>query len=215
MPTRRWGVLAAAGVAGLALVIVVATASGGSAPDRSGSDPSGQGSSSSGGYSGTEDPPATGSGTGPATPGTTGSGSPVDPGSTVPPSPEPASPKDELAAEVARDRTASQALVGYWVPQLSAKKLGLVVSGVRYGYAEILADFQQLRARYPDALLLWSGDFTSFKYPDYWVTVVPETYTDGESANSWCEAAGIGPDDCFAKRLSHTDPYRGNTLPRS
>ncbi len=33
-------------------------------------------------------------------------------------------------------------------------------------------------------------------------------------ANSWCSQNGYGVNDCFAKRLSHTDGPPGNTVPR-
>ena len=46
-------------------------------------------------------------------------------------------------------------------PQLSAKKEGLVVDGQTYDAATILTDHQRLRGQQPDAILVWSGDFTS------------------------------------------------------
>lgn len=140
---------------------------------------------------------------------------PTEPAGTVPTTPtDAASAQAALRAEVDRDRSAAEALVGSWVPQLSAKKPGLVVDGTTYDYPAVLANFQSLKERYPDALLLWSGDYSTFKYDDFWVTVEPTTFAAGTAANSWCDAQGIGPDDCFAKRLSHSDGYVGNTLLR-
>jgi hypothetical protein len=120
----------------------------------------------------------------------------------------------ELRLQLDADRPMAEALVDQWVPQLSAKRPGLVVNGVNYNYLEILRDFRQTQARYPDALLLFSGEYSSFKYGNFWITVVPRPQYDGASANVWCDGEGIGPDDCYAKMISHTEDYDGATLLR-
>ena len=117
-----------------------------------------------------------------------------------------------LENQVADDRPHVEAVVGSWVPQLSSKQPGLVANGTTYDYRAIWADFTTLQARYPGALLLWSGDYNSFKLPDYWVTIAPEAFGTGEAANGWCDSAGIGKDNCFAKRITLTGGYEGNTL---
>lgn len=135
--------------------------------------------------------------------------------STVTKSPPPsASALSLLERQVELDRGAVSALVGSWVPQLSAKQPGLVVRGETFDHRLIWNDYLSSKQRYPGALLLWSGDFSSFKYPDFWITVVPEQFTTGEAANSWCVGQGIGKDDCYAKRLMHSGGYEGNTLVR-
>ena len=152
--------------------------------------------------------PSTGSSTGSA-PGTT---------TTTPAVATVAGPDEALAAlraRVAADRTAVEALVGYWVPQLSSKRPGIVDKGITYGHEEIWLDFTALSTRYPGARLLWSGDFTSFKFPDFWITVMPVPYGDGDGANSWCDAQAIPVDDCYAKRLAHSGSYEGSTLHRT
>ena len=147
------------------------------------------------------------------------------PSTTTPTQPTPTWPTagavspDEVArgsldAQVAADRAAVEALVGRWVPQLSSKRLGLVVHGVRFTHEDIWRDFRLTAARYPNALLLSSADFASFDTDDFWVTVVPYTYATGAEANAWCDRERIGPDDCFAKRLTHTGTSDGTTLPR-
>jgi serine/threonine-protein kinase len=128
---------------------------------------------------------------------------------------DPVSAKAELDRLVAADRGAVESLVGQWVPQLSAKRPGLVANGITYDYVTILADFRANQARYPDARLLFSGEYTSFKFADFWITVVPQPYSDGPSANGWCDAAAIPPDDCYAKMISHSQGYDGATLLRS
>jgi hypothetical protein len=136
---------------------------------------------------------------------------------TPSPQPVPADPAtalDELNLQVEADRADVEVLVDQWVPQLSAKRPGLVANGITYDYDEILADFRATQARYPDALLLYSGEYSSFKYGDFWITVMPLPHSDGPAANSWCDGQGIGPDDCYAKMISHTVNYDGATVLR-
>jgi len=127
---------------------------------------------------------------------------------------DPASAERALRAEIAADRTAVDALVDSWVPQLSSKRLGMVAGGITYGYPEIYANFRMLKVRYPDALLVWSGDFSSFAAGDFWVTVVPNAFPNGDEANAWCDRQGIDAGACYAKRISRTGGYQENTLPR-
>lgn len=120
----------------------------------------------------------------------------------------------ELQLILDADRPVAEALVGQWVPQLSAKRPGMVVQGVTYDYVEILRDYRETQAVYPDALLLYSGEYSSFKYDDFWITIEPLPYYDGPSANAWCDGQGIPVDDCYAKMISHTVGYEGATLLR-
>jgi hypothetical protein len=100
------------------------------------------------------------------------------------------------------------------VSQLSAKRPGKLPNGMTYDYESIWADYQQQVAAYPDALLLRSGDFSTYTYGDFWVIVVPTVYTSSTAANAWCDDQGIDPDDCFAKRLSHTTGPKGSSVQR-
>jgi hypothetical protein len=137
------------------------------------------------------------------------------------PTVEPVEPVDPLDAALAElqlirdaDRAMVESLVGQWVPQLSAKRPGMVVHGVTYDYVEILRDYRATQARYPDALLLYSGEYSSFRYDDFWITIEPLPHDDGPSANGWCDGQGIPVDDCYAKMISHTVGYEGATLLR-
>jgi hypothetical protein len=132
------------------------------------------------------------------------------------PTPETAdSAYDELQMILDDDRPLVETLAGQWVPQLSAKRPGMVAKGVTYDYLEILRDYRETQARYPEAQLLYSGDYSSFKYGDFWITVEPLPYADGPSANTWCDGEGIPVDDCYAKMISHTVGYEGATLLRT
>ncbi|MCT2588264.1 hypothetical protein [Actinophytocola gossypii] len=137
---------------------------------------------------------------------------PSEPRESVEPEPDDdASALAELQRLRDEDRPEVEALVEQWVPQLSAKRPGLVVNGITYDHLEILRDFLGTQARYPDALLLFSGDYSSFRYGNFWITVVPLPQLDGPAANLWCDAEGIPVDDCYAKMISHTTGYADAT----
>lgn len=127
----------------------------------------------------------------------------------------PADPAQALETQRSADAAAAEALAGSWAPQLSAKKQGLVVDGQTYDAATILTDHQRLRGQQPDAILVWSGDFTSFRSSDFWITMANRPFSSAQEANAWCRSAGFGPDDCYAKRLSHTGGYAPNTAMRT
>ena len=120
----------------------------------------------------------------------------------------------DLAQEVANDHSAAEALVGQWVPQISSKKLGLVVSGVTFGYPEIMGDFQSLKTRYPQAIMVNSNDYSNFSGKDFWVTVAAVPFADPDQANSWCDQQGFAEQDCYASRLMHTGGPAGNSKTR-
>lgn len=119
-----------------------------------------------------------------------------------------------LESQVAKDRPNVEAFVGYWVPQLSSKRPGLVANGITFDHRAIWADFTTSQAQHPGVLLVWSGDYSSFKLANFWVTVAPQYFDSGEAANDWCVGAGIGRDDCYAKRIMHTGGYTETTLLR-
>lgn len=129
-------------------------------------------------------------------------------------------PDDEASALAALQQTAAQdqsavdALVGQWVPQLSSKTDGMVADGITYDDLAIWQKYEQLVADYPQALLLWSGNYTSFSHADYWVVIMPDGSTTGAQANSWCDAQSIPADQCYAKLISHTAGPKGSTVIR-
>lgn len=136
------------------------------------------------------------------------------PAPTTSPAPAPVTAAAQLQAEVATDSNTTESLVGYWVPQLSSKKDGLVADGITYDDDAIWANFQRLKTAHSDAVLLRSDDYSSFSNPGFWVTVVAQPFGNPSAANAWCSQAAYGADDCFAKRLSHTDGPTGNTVHR-
>ena len=57
----------------------------------------------------------------------------------------PFSPEIALPQQADGDHQQVEILVGYWVPQLSARAVGLAADGIAYGYAEILSHFNWTR----------------------------------------------------------------------
>jgi serine/threonine protein kinase len=127
------------------------------------------------------------------------------PPSTVTPPPDPV---QQLQAIKDQDAPAVAQVVGQWIPQLSSKHATEPWTydpedNLTYEPAQILAEHQQLSQQY-GAKLLWSGDWTTYDHPDYWVTVVPTTYPDSDSVLNWCHSVGRDPDHCSAQIVSTT-----------
>lgn len=101
-----------------------------------------------------------------------------------------------------------------WVPQVSSKRVGLVVDGKTLTNADILRNHLALRQRFDEARLVWSGNWTTFSTPDFWVTVVGPSYVTPDEANQWCDSNEFGVDDCFAKYLSTLFGVEGTTVYR-
>ncbi|WP_094273790.1 hypothetical protein [Rhodococcus sp. OK302] len=101
-----------------------------------------------------------------------------------------------------------------WVPQISSKRLGLVADGVTWNNTEMLREHLELRLRYPNVKLLWSGEWSVFSSKDFWITVAGVTYSDSADANRWCSTNGLSADHCFAKLISATHPIEGSTASR-
>ncbi len=122
---------------------------------------------------------------------------------------------NQLTSLLSSDSPEVSTLADQWVPQLSSKQVGMVVRGVTYDDSAILAEHEALRARYPQARLVLSDDWSVFSGSGYWVTVVAEPFASAGAANAWCVEQRIGPNDCFAKKLSHTAGSQDSTKLRS
>jgi hypothetical protein len=138
---------------------------------------------------------------------------PIPAASTEPALP-PESAAEQLQEQATRDRPTVERLVGFWVPQVSSKALGTLADGRTYTNDDIVADHRAWVDRFSDAVLLRSGDYSSFSNPNYWVTVVAEPFSTPGAANTWCASANLGPADCFAKLLSHTSGPGGASVHR-
>jgi hypothetical protein len=126
----------------------------------------------------------------------------------------PTDPTAELRRLAQSDAASLGAIADTWVPQLASKRPGTVAAGRTWDAAAILAEHQQLRARYPQARLLWSGDWSVFGGDDYWVTVLASPVASPAGADGWCDGQGLGADDCFATWLSHRGGSAGTAVHR-
>lgn len=108
----------------------------------------------------------------------------------------------------------SGSLANRWVPQISGKKAGLVVDGRTLTSADVLRDHFDLRAKYGGVHLVSTAQWTTFDSDDFWVTVVGAPKLSPAEANGWCDANGLGVDDCFAKFVSTLFGVEGTTAYR-
>ncbi|MGV9802756.1 serine/threonine-protein kinase [Mycobacterium sp. NPDC003449] len=97
-----------------------------------------------------------------------------------------------------------------WVPQLSSKRPGVVDEGVVWDNALTLREHLQLRQSY-GAKLLWSGDWSTFDAPNFWITIAPITFPSADGALAWCRSEGFDRDHCYAKLISKTHAVAGST----
>ncbi|MEU4520238.1 hypothetical protein AB0F52_16260 [Amycolatopsis sp. NPDC024027] len=122
---------------------------------------------------------------------------------------------DQLRQYANSDLPAVRAtLEDHWVAQLSSKKVGMPANGIVYDAPAILQDHLGLRSRFASVRLIWTEDWSSFRYPDFWVTVHDEPFGTADEANAWCDRNDLPKDDCYAKRLRSTGGYEGNTKVR-
>jgi len=128
-------------------------------------------------------------------------------------------PADPEAAAVQRLRQIATSdlpvvnaeLADHWVAQLSSKRPGVVDAGVVWDNAMTLQEHLDLRELYPNVRLLWSGDWSTFSGPNYWVTVVGIIYPTPSGALAWCRSQNLDNDHCIAKFISTTRPLEGST----
>lgn len=132
---------------------------------------------------------------------------------TVTPTPDVGQESLARLQAIARDDRPSvmAILADKWIPQISSKKLGLVAKGITWDHEAILAEHLRLRNNYPDVKLLWSGDWSTFDAPNFWVTVVGLYSDDPYDVLGWCIDEGFDRDNCIAKVVSTTHPVAGST----
>jgi serine/threonine protein kinase len=124
----------------------------------------------------------------------------------------PQDPVLQLRQIASGDRSyVSAQLADRWVPQLSSKRPGVVDNGVVWDNAMTLREHQQLRQKYSNVRLLWSGDWSTFSASNFWVTVVGNTFPNSAGALAWCRSQGFDRDHCIAKIVSTTHPAEGST----
>jgi serine/threonine-protein kinase len=103
----------------------------------------------------------------------------------------------------AQDAPVVETLAESWVAQLSARPAESSTTD-----AAVLAGHDALRRQYPGAVLLKSADWNYDGH--FWITVVHERFSSAEGANDWCDTHHFAPQDCFAKKLSHSGVVEGS-----
>ena len=127
--------------------------------------------------------------------------------------PRPADPTEALEQIRAQDAPVVDTLADSWVPQLSTRPAGTQSADRTAMDAAILAGHDALRNQHPGAVLLRSTDWN---YDGrFWITVMNERFPTAEEANTWCDTNRFAPQDCFAKKLSHTGVVEGSTRYRT
>lgn len=131
--------------------------------------------------------------------------------------PVPLTPGQKLRLVLDEDRNQVEALMDYWVPMLSSKQIGVTdpVTHIFYGDDQSILGYHQELASQYRALLLWSGEYSTFTKGDFWVSVVPVAYGTAAEAEAWCVDHGINDSNfCNAKLLSHTHGTKNTNGPR-
>ena len=120
---------------------------------------------------------------------------------------------DRLAEIAQADETFIESdVIDRWVPQISSKKPDVTLpNGTVWDAVSILEDHRAWRERFPRVRLLWSGDYSTYKQVDFWVTIVAIPFDTAEGALGWCDANALPAEDCYAKLISHTHPHDGST----
>lgn len=103
-------------------------------------------------------------------------------------------------------------ILNVWQPQLSSKRVGLHADSIDWTESDIMREHTVLRQRFPRARLLWSGDWSTFGDPTWWVTVAGISFGSGEQPNAWCVSQEFDRDHCFAKIVSKSMGPSGTTL---
>ena len=111
-------------------------------------------------------------------------------------------PTQQLSALATSDRsTVETTLLNHWVPQVASGVVGLKVGSQTMTANLLLTRHLGLEKSY-GALLLYTKGF-AYTHQDYWASVVPQTFSGGEAALSWCRDHSLGASDCFAVLLTH------------
>lgn len=116
---------------------------------------------------------------------------------------------EKLQLLIAQDRPTADTLVGSWIPQLSAKRVGLEADGIVYGPVEIVADHQPLRDTY-GAILVDGGAFQfqtgGSPMTGWFLTIVPEVFASKAEAVQWCTDRSLGSNVCLAREFKPPTP---------
>ena len=121
----------------------------------------------------------------------------------------------QLAMLIEEDEPTVAPIIENWLPQLSAKRLGIEDRGIVYGYDEILDDHRMHRQEY-GAVLVDGGSYNfnldGEQMEGWFMTIIPEPFDTSEGALTWCRVREIGRDSCFAKFVSSDSENTDGTI---
>ena len=127
---------------------------------------------------------------------------------SVPSLPRPDDPTETLEQIRSQDAPVVESLAESWVAQLSTRPAATQSADRRATDAAILAGHDTLRKQHPGAVLLRSTDWNYDG--QFWIIVMNQRFPTAEEANAWCDTQSFAPQDCFAKRLSHSGAVEGS-----
>lgn len=122
---------------------------------------------------------------------------------TAPRSPEEIA-TDGLREAVAAGAPIADGIIGQWVPQLASKKPDVELRDGTFSKQYILDEYLGLKARYPDAILLWSDAYSSWRKKGstgFYITLLPRPMGSKDAVRSWCAAEGLGTAQCLAQQV--------------
>ena len=108
--------------------------------------------------------------------------------------------KAAIDRQIAHDKSAVSDLGDAYTTQLSSKQLNMQAEGKTWSYQDIYQQYVDLRRQWPNALMLWSGDwptYTDTGTGSYYVIISGEALGSVQSGWNWCSSNGFGPDDCL------------------
>jgi serine/threonine-protein kinase len=127
---------------------------------------------------------------------------------STPPLTRPDDPTKALEQIRTQDAPVVETLAESWVAQLSTRPAGTQSADRTATDAAILVGHDTLRKQHPGAVLLRS---TNWNYDgQFWITIMNERFPTAEKANTWCDTHQFAPQDCFAKKLSHSGVVAGS-----
>lgn len=109
-----------------------------------------------------------------------------------------------MSWQLDHDKTAANAFYSTFTTQLSSKQYGMQVEEKTWKYRDIYEQFLQRRAKHPNALFIWSGDYPTYQEngtTDFYVILSGEGFGSAADATAWCPANGYSTDDCIAVDL--------------
>lgn len=107
-----------------------------------------------------------------------------------------------LSWQIDNDRSSVYSLEDDVTTQLSSKKYGMEVDGKTWKYDDIYAQYLELHAEWPKAVMAWASDYDYYTRngyaSDFYVILSGETFDSKDAGRAWCSDNQFGANDCMA-----------------